>query len=258
MLRFRSLGSGSSGNATVVEAGRGSKVTRLLIDCGFGLKHLDARLGAAGLTASQLDAVFITHEHGDHIGCVRQLALRERIPIWMSRGTHAALGASDLDGLFHTASDGQAIDLGGLQLMPFTVPHDAREPLQLTCSDGESRLGVLTDLGHATTHVLAHLGQCQALLLECNHDPDLLAASSYPAFLKNRVGGLHGHLANADAAAIARAVQHPGLQRVVAAHLSKQNNRPALARTALAEALGKGAVAIDIADAQHGTAWFEV
>ena len=258
MLRFKSLGSGSSGNATVVEAGSGSRVTRLLIDCGFGLKHLEARLGAAGLTANQLDAVFITHEHGDHIGCVRQLALRERIPVWMSRGTHAALGESELDGLFQTASDGQAIDLGGLQLMPFTVPHDAREPLQLTCSDGRSRLGVLTDLGHATTHVLAHLGQCQALLLECNHDPDLLEASSYPAFLKKRVGGSHGHLANADAAAIARAVRHPGLQRVVAAHLSKQNNRPALVRAALTEALGCDTVAIDVADALHGTAWIEV
>ena len=258
MLRFRSLGSGSSGNATVVEARSGGQVTRLLIDCGFGLKHLDARLGRAGLAASQLDAIFITHEHGDHIGCARQLALRERIPVWMCQGTHAALGPCDFEGLFNTARDAQAIDLGGLQVMPFTVPHDAREPLQLTCSDGASKLGVLTDLGHSTTHVLAHLGHCQALLLECNHDPELLAASGYPVFLKKRVGGPHGHLANADAAAIARTVQHAGLHRVVAAHLSEQNNRPELVRAALAAALGSDALAIDIAHALLGTPWVDV
>jgi phosphoribosyl 1,2-cyclic phosphodiesterase len=258
MLRFRSLGSGSSGNATVVEARSGSQVTRLLIDCGFGLRHLDARLGRAGLLASQLDAIFITHEHGDHIGCARQLALRERIPVWMSQGTHAALGPCDFDGLFNTARDTQAVDLGGLQITPFTVPHDAREPLQLSCWDGASRLGVLTDLGHSTAHVLAHLALCQALLLECNHDPELLAASGYPAFLKKRVAGPHGHLANADAAAIAVAIRHAGLHRIVAAHLSEQNNRPELVRAALATALGSAAPAIDIANALHGTPWIDV
>ena len=258
MLRFKSLGSGSSGNATVVEARSGSQVTRLLIDCGFGLKHLDARLGWAGLTASQIDAIFITHEHGDHIGCARQLALRERIPVWMSQGTHAAIGLCDFGEKLNTARDSQAIDLGGLLVMPFTVPHDAREPLQLTCSDGASRLGVLTDVGHSTAHALAHLGNCQALLLECNHDPDLLAASGYPAFLKKRVGGSHGHLANADAAAIALAVQHAGLNQVVAAHLSEQNNRPELVRTTLAAALGREAPEIGIAHAIDGTPWINV
>lgn len=258
MLRFRSLGSGSSGNATVVEAGTGSSVTRLLIDCGFALKHLDARLGAAGLLASQIDAIFITHEHGDHIGCVRQVALRERIPVWMSRGTHAAFEPDDLGGLFHAASDGQAIDLGELQIMPFTVPHDAREPLQLCCSDGASRLGVLTDLGHGTAHVLAQLHECGALLLECNHEPALLAASNYPPHLKKRVGGPHGHLANAEAARIVQAVAHAGLNRVVAAHLSRQNNRPELACAALAGALGRAADDIDVADPVRGTDWIDV
>ena len=258
MLRFRSLGSGSSGNATVVEAGTGGKVIRLLIDCGFNLKHLDARLGGAGLLASQIDAVFITHEHGDHIGCVRQVALRERIPVWMSRGTHAALDPEELGGLFHAASDGQAIDLGELQLMPFTVPHDAREPLQLCCTDGASRLGVLTDLGHGTAHVQEQLHGCSALLLECNHDPDLLAASNYPPHLKRRVGGPHGHLANAEAARIVQAALHPGLNRVVAAHLSRQNNHPELARAALAGALGRAADDIDVADPVRGTGWISV
>ncbi len=258
MLRFKSLGSGSSGNATVVEARGGTQVTRLLIDCGLGLRQLDTRLAQAGLRASEIDAIFITHEHGDHIGCARPLALRERLPVWMSAGTHAAMGAPDFDGLLRTAQDAVPIDLGALQALPFTVPHDAREPLQLSCFDGASRLGVLTDLGHATAHVLQHLEGCQALLLECNHDPALLAASRYPPFLKKRVGGPYGHLANEAAATIAQAVRHAGLHCVVAAHLSQQNNRPELARRALAAGLGCGEGDIGVADAVAGSPWMSV
>lgn len=256
MLRFRSLGSGSSGNATLVEASSGHRLTRLLIDCGFGLKHLEARLARTGLATSQIDAVFITHEHGDHIGCARQLALRHQIPIWMSQGTHAALDFADFGGLLQQARDGEAIDLGELQLMPFTVPHDAREPLQLTCTDGATRLGVLTDLGHATSHVLHQLAGCHALLLECNHDTEMLATSRYPPFLKQRVGGRLGHLSNQDAADIAAAVCHPALQHLVAAHLSQQNNHPDLARQAMSSALGREPEDIAVADPVQGTDWF--
>lgn len=255
MLRFRSLGSGSSGNATLVEAQAGQRRTRLLVDCGLSLRELDARLGRAGLRASDLQAIFVTHEHGDHIGCARALALRERIPVWMSQGTHQALGAPDFEGLLCFARDSQTIAIGELELNPFTVPHDAREPLQLRCSDGASHLGLLTDLGHATPHLLSQLAGCQALLLECNHDPELLAASRYPPFLKRRVGGRHGHLANAAAAAILEALRHPGLRRVVAAHLSERNNRPELARAALAAALGCGPQDIVVALPATGTDW---
>jgi phosphoribosyl 1,2-cyclic phosphodiesterase len=258
MLRFRNLGSGSAGNATIVEARSGASVTRLLVDCGLGIRQLDQRLGDAGLVASDIDAIFITHEHSDHIGCARKVALRHRTPVWMSHGTHAGTGAADFDGLLRIASDGEAIALGELGVMPFTVPHDAREPLQLRCTDGATSLGILTDLGHATDHVLTHLADCQAMLLECNHDPDLLAASSYPAFLKKRVGGTHGHLSNARSCAIAAALNHPGLTTVVAAHLSRQNNRPELARAALAQALGRSPEDIGVADQVTGTHWLVV
>jgi len=255
MLRFRSLGSGSSGNATVVEGHCGKRVTRLLLDCGFGLRQLDSRLAQAGLSASQISAVFITHEHGDHIGCARQFALREKRPVWMSPGTHAALGEPAFEGWLRHAQDGIPIDLGDLQIMPFTVPHDAREPLQLSCTDGAQRLGILTDLGHATAHVLEQLVGCQALLLECNHDTDLLATSAYPDFLKQRVGGRYGHLSNADAADIAKAVCHSGLKHIVAAHLSSQNNRPDLARSALSSAVERADGDIMVADPLRGTDW---
>lgn len=259
MLRFKSLGSGSSGNATLIEAtSSGSSGLRLLIDCGLGLKQLLHRLGLAGFTPTDVGAIFITHEHADHIGCALSLSLRHRIPVWMSRGTHDAIGAPDFDGLLHIASDDAAIDLGALQVTPFTVPHDAREPLQLTCTDGSAKLGVLTDLGHATTHVLSHLAACDALLLECNHDTDLLMASSYPAFLKRRVGGLHGHLSNSNAAEIARVLNHGRLKHLVAAHLSAQNNRPAAVQALMAEALAWSANDIVVATAHDGCPWLQV
>lgn len=257
MLRFRSLGSGSSGNATLVEAS-GIAPLRVLVDCGLGLKQLLYRLGEAGLQAEDIHAVFITHEHGDHIGCARALALRYRIPVWMSQGTHSAIGAPDFDGLLHRARDGKAIDLGGLQLTPFTVPHDAREPLQLSCTDGSAKLGILTDLGHATAHVMAHLEDCDALLLECNHDTEMLAQSAYPASLKRRVGGQYGHLSNTAAAEIARALGHQGLKHLVAAHLSAQNNCPALVQGLMADALSRSAEDIIVARPDVGTRWLQI
>lgn len=258
MLRFKNLGSGSTGNATVVEGRSGSQVRRLLIDCGFGIRQLQGRLAQAQLQIEDLDAVFITHEHSDHIGSALAVALRYRIPVWMSHGTHAALGAPDFDGMLRVAHDMEAIDLGAFEARPFTVPHDAREPLQLRCSDGARHLGVLTDLGHASDHVLQQLHGCHALMIEANHDPELLQASRYPLFLKRRVGGPYGHLANRATADILRAVRHPGLQRVVAAHLSAQNNAPDLAQQALASALEWPAEAIAVASPTTGTPWLAV
>lgn len=256
MLRFRSLGSGSSGNATLVEA-QGLVPFRLLIDCGLGIRQLTMRLAESGVQPEDIHAIFITHEHGDHIGCALTLALRYRIPVWMSHGTHLAIGAPDFDGLLHIARDGKSIDLSGLQLMPFTVPHDAREPLQLSCTDGSAKLGILTDLGHATPHVVAHLQACDALLLECNHDIDLLSNSVYPPFLKRRVGGQYGHLSNLAAAEIACAVTHSGLIHIVAAHLSAQNNSPNLVQSVLSRALGCNASDIVVACASSGTQWLQ-
>lgn len=257
MLRFRNLCSGSSGNATLVEAS-GIVPLRVLVDCGVGLKQLLYRLGKAGLQAEDIDAVFITHEHGDHIGCARALALRYRIPVWMSQGTHAAIGSPDFDGLLRRARDGKVIDLGGLQLTPFTVPHDAREPLQLSCTDGSAKLGILTDLGHATAHVMAHLKDCDGLLLECNHDTDMLERSAYPAFLKQRVGGDYGHLSNAAAAAIAGALNHSRLKHLVAAHLSVQNNLPAMVQRLMADALSCGREDVIVATPDAGTCWLQL
>jgi phosphoribosyl 1,2-cyclic phosphodiesterase len=254
-LRFKSLGSGSSGNATVVQAREGAQVTHLLVDCGLGIRELGKRLGHAGMLPEHIDAIFITHEHADHIGCARSLAARERIPIYMSHGTYMAIGEPDLQGLLNIVADGHDIAIGALHVRPFTVPHDAREPLQLTCTDGGARLGILTDLGRASVHVLQELAGCATLLLECNHDPVMLESGSYPWPLKRRISGGWGHLANEAAAAVALALRASGLKQVIAAHLSEQNNRPDLARAALAPAMGCEPHDIRVADGANGSDW---
>ncbi len=252
-MRFKNLGSGSTGNATVVETS-GTTPTRLLVDCGFGLRQLTERLAHAQLAPTDIDAIFITHEHGDHIGCAAALALKFSIPVWMSQGTYEAIFSPDLKGLLRLAKDAEVFCLNDLQVTPFTVPHDAREPLQLTCSQGLHKLGVLTDLGHATAHVARHLEHCNAIVLECNHDTELLDNSVYPTFLKKRVGGAYGHLSNTAAADIAANCQHADLYHIVAAHLSQENNRPELVRDCLGQVLGLN-TDITIATATEGCSW---
>ncbi|KQV78284.1 MBL fold metallo-hydrolase [Rhizobacter sp. Root1221] len=255
MMRFCSLGSGSTGNATLVEAASGTTTTRVLVDCGFSLRELTARLARIGLTPAHIDAVFVTHEHGDHVGCATTLVRRHGTALWTSRGTWRAIGEPELPALPQFARDSEPITVGDLCLTPYTVPHDAGEPLQLCFSDGHTKLGVLTDAGMATPHVLAHLQHCDALLLEFNHDRDMLARSSYPASLKARIGGRLGHLANDTAAEILAACLHPGLRHVVAAHLSEQNNTPDLVRALMAQVTGGSAGDFVVAHPGAGFDW---
>jgi phosphoribosyl 1,2-cyclic phosphodiesterase len=266
VLRFRSLASGSAGNATLIEAtdGVAAHPTRLLLDCGLSIRQIEPRLLAAGITMADLDAIFITHEHADHLGQALPLALHAGIPVWASRGTWdaalAAVGesiAQAIAPLMRIARDGAPIAVGALLLEPFTVPHDTREPLQLRASDGARRLGVLTDLGHVTPHAIGMLRGCQALLLESNHDLDLLERSSYPPFLKRRILGPNGHLSNAQALEALAQLKHPGLTTAVAAHLSERNNRPEWVQASWAEALGCAPSDVRVANRQ-GLDWIEV
>lgn len=257
-LRFCSLGSGSSGNATLIEARDGLATTRVLVDCGFSLKELEARLNRISLSGTDLDAVFVTHEHGDHIGCALPLARRHAVPIWMSRGTWHAIGEPAPEDWLRFARDGEPLAIGAMELRPYTVPHDAHEPLQLTATDGQAVLGVLTDAGSCTSHMLQALHRVDGMLLECNHDRERLAASSYSWPLKKRIAGKHGHLANDSAAEILAALLHDGLRHVVAAHLSEQNNTPELACAALSQALGTHSRDIVVADQRLGFEWLDL
>lgn len=264
MLRFCSLGSGSSGNATLVEGlpSDGRSPTRLLIDCGLGPRQLAARMALRGLSPGDLDAVFVTHEHSDHVAGVLALQRHFGVAVWASAGTweHVSARAATRP-VCHMAQPGVAIQVGGLCLRPFTVPHDASEPLQLVVGDGRHCIGILTDLGEPTDAVAQALQACDALLLETNHDPDLLAASAYPPWLQRRIAGPRGHLANRQAADLLERCRHSALRHVVAAHLSVRNNRPDLALAALAGALSPGVVGgtrLSVADAQVGCDWIEI
>jgi phosphoribosyl 1,2-cyclic phosphodiesterase len=203
-VRFCSLGSGSTGNATIVEAGGCAAEPRADRLAASRCASSTSASPWPGLTASDLDAIFVTHEHGDHIGSAVALARRNELPLWTSRGTWRAVREPELPVPVRYARDGEVVAIGALRLHPFTVAHDAEEPLQLRCSDGVRQIGVLTDAGSITAHLVDNLQRCDALLLECNHDRAMLSASRYPASLKARIGGRYGHLANDTAAEISR------------------------------------------------------
>lgn len=254
-MRFASLGSGSRGNALLVEAGS----TRVLVDCGFGLRETLLRLSRLGCMPESLTDVLVTHEHGDHIGGVVRLAARYGLKVWMTHGTYAAstIERTTLSGLelidCHTP-----LRIGELEVHPFPVPHDAREPVQFVFSDGARRLGVVTDLGCSTPHVERMLAGCDALVLECNHDADMLRQGNYPPPLQRRIGGRFGHLDNTAAAALLAALDTRKLQHLIAAHLSQQNNTPQLARAALASVLGCAPSWVGVADQDEGFAWRDI
>ncbi len=252
-MRFASLGSGSRGNALLVEAGN----TRLLIDAGFGPREMSRRLERLGRAAEDIDAVLVTHEHSDHIGGVFACARRFGWAVLLTHGTFAASRDSDdrVDVNVTIIDSHESFPVGDICVQPFPVPHDAREPVQFVLADGARRLGVLTDAGHVTAHMLAMLDACDALVLECNHDARMLAQGRYPQALKRRVGGLWGHLDNAAAGTLVSQIECSGLRHVVAAHLSEENNSPELAQAALSAALGCEQDWVGVATQDGGFAW---
>ncbi len=253
-MRFAVLGSGSEGNALVVQVGE----TRVLLDCGFTLSETLSRLARLDLQAEQLDGIVVTHEHGDHISGVARLARKFDIPVWLTHGTLRTQNTAFAELSVTEINPHLAFVIGDVQVQPYPVPHDAAEPVQYVFSDGTRRLGVLTDAGSATPHIEATLSGCHALVLECNHDAGMLAEGDYPYRLKQRVGGRFGHLNNEDAAALLARLDNSRLQHIVAAHLSRKNNTARLAVEALGGVLGCATDLVAVATQEQGLDWREI
>ena len=254
-MRFASLGSGSEGNGLVVDSGG----TRILIDCGFGVRDTKKRLARLGLSPSSLDAILVTHEHADHIGGVPAFAAKYGIPVWATFGTLAVV-SERFEGMerVYGFDSHERFAIGALEIQPVTVPHDAREPVQYVIGDGARRVGVLTDIGISTAHVEACLSGCDALVLECNHDLGMLANGDYPPSLKQRIASRFGHLHNEAAAGLLARIDTSRLVHIIAAHLSRENNTPALATVALATTLNCASAWIGIANQFTGFDWREM
>jgi len=255
-MRFSSIGSGSAGNGLLIE----QDSTRLLLDCGFGLRDAEQRLARISLTPDQLTGILITHEHEDHAGGVFKLARKYRIPVWLTHGTfrmiERILPTEPLD--LRIIDSHSKFNINEIEVTPFPVPHDAREPVQYTFSNGDKKLGVLTDTGCSTPHIQEMLSGCDALILECNHDIEMLMNGIYPMSLKQRVSGRLGHLDNIGAAQILSKLDNSHLKHIIAAHLSEKNNKPELAINALSQALNCEKSWIGIAEQETGFDWREI
>jgi phosphoribosyl 1,2-cyclic phosphodiesterase len=233
-MRFCVLGSGSKGNATFVETGE----TRLLIDAGFSGKEIERRLAEIGVEPESLSAILITHEHGDHVKGAAILARRFRLPVFINEPTLAAAGPV-LDNLPHCQPfvTGETFVFQDFQIHPFAISHDAADPVGFLLNNGRLLMGYCTDTGVVSKLMQHRLSSCHGLVLEANHDPELLRNGPYPPSLQQRVRGKTGHLANSEAAEFLCEILHDGLEHVVLSHLSETNNLPHLAEEAMAAAL---------------------
>jgi phosphoribosyl 1,2-cyclic phosphodiesterase len=251
-MRFASIGSGSKGNATLVAAGE----TLVMIDCGFSQRETLRRLARLGVEPGQLDAILVTHEHSDHSSGVAGFSRKHRIPVYLTHGT-ASTGR--VDGCFEARlfNCEDRFSIGCLDITAVAVPHDAVEPCQFRLSSGNKHLGVLTDLGSITPHVVDNYRACDGLLIEFNHDLPMLQAGDYPASLKRRVGGNWGHLNNEQAAALLQQIDHAGLRHVVVAHISENNNCRTRAERALLSVMGS-LERVVFAEQAFGFDWLEI
>lgn len=249
-FRFASIGSGSSGNGTLVQAGN----TVLLLDCGFSCKEVCSRLARLELKPEDVDAIVITHEHQDHIRGAGAFSRKYNIPVWTTYGTFQAGRMGDPYEI-QILSSFRPCRIGDIEIQPVPVPHDAREPVQFVFSAFSKRLGVLTDLGHITVQIQKMYSGLDALSLESNHDIEMLRTGRYSPALKQRVGGDYGHLSNAQAVSLASDIVHDKLQHLVVAHLSLENNNIESVETAFAPLLSQIQDGFHIACQEQGFSW---
>ena len=252
-MRIASLGSGSKGNATLVDTGE----TLLLIDCGLPRRDVEARLQSRGVSGRDIDAILVTHEHGDHCRGVVPLAKAYNLPVFLTAGTATSRKLEGLTGGV-LIRPGDQFSIGDLNIVAEPVPHDAREPVQFCLTHNDLKLGVLTDLGSITPHVVQAFSGCDALVLEFNHDPQMLADGPYPFAVKKRVGGDFGHLTNAQARQFLDHADTTRLKMLFVAHISQQNNAPELTDAALSGWSDLSQCQVIHATQESGFDWFNL
>jgi phosphoribosyl 1,2-cyclic phosphodiesterase len=244
------LASGSQGNATYVSDGH----TAILIDAGLSGVEIQRRMAAKGLDPACLDAILVTHEHSDHIKGVGVLSRRFDLTVYINDGTRQA-SATALGKLAAVSpfTCGHAFAIGSLAIHPFSISHDAEDPSAFTIGGNGAKVGVATDLGIVTGVVRTHLAACDILILEANHDPQMLIDGPYPWPLKQRIRGRSGHLSNHDTALLLETLRHDRLSHVILAHLSEENNTPDKARQTVRSALNGVGTEIHVASQSSGS-----
>jgi phosphoribosyl 1,2-cyclic phosphodiesterase len=228
-----------------------------MVDCGFGLRNACTRLERIGKSPEDLTAIIVTHEHSDHWKGIGALSAKYNIPVYLSAGSLKAKQIQSGEALFNCIDSHRDFYVGDICIKPVPVPHDAREPIQYILSNGKVELGILTDLGHFTPHVVSSYSKCDALLLECNYDDDMLLDGPYPRFLKERVSGMFGHLSNRQAADLLLALDLSRLKTLVIGHISAKNNDVSLIKAAIEPLCGED-IALSFADQESGSPWMEI
>ncbi|MGI5863910.1 MAG: MBL fold metallo-hydrolase [Myxococcales bacterium] len=243
-LTYCVLGSGSSGNCLWIRGGG----VQLLVDCGLSARQVCARLEAVGGRIDEIQGVVVTHGHRDHVMGASVLSRRHGLDIYATRGARRFLPAGiPVERLRALPYPGN-LSIGRLQVTSVATPHDSPESVALVVDDGDARLGIVTDLGGVPETMASTLAGVDGLVLEMNHDEQMLANGPYPPRLKRRIRGNYGHLSNLQGGELLRRLAHPGLQSVTLAHISEHNNTPELAREVaervLAQAPGRAALSI--------------
>ena len=250
-MQLASLGSGSKGNATLVRY----ESTTILVDCGFSLKQFRQRLERLALLPEHIDAIFLTHEHSDHSSGVVRLACHYNIPLWTTRGTARSVLEKNFP--YHPLRCSETVAIGDINVLPVTVPHDADEPVQFVFEDRQGRkLGILTDTGHITQHIINVYNQLDGLLLEFNYDQTMLEHGPYPYSVKQRVSSNLGHLSNDQSISLLQNIDTCQLKCLIAGHISECNNAQALVAEQLQEL--SNIPAPILADQKAGFGWIAI
>lgn len=226
MIGFCPLASGSKGNCIYI----GTEKTKILVDVGISIKNIKERLGLLGVELSQIDAIIITHEHTDHIKGLERAAWELKIPVFVNSDTaHAIVSYVKKPPRFKIFSTGEYFSFGDIEIFPFSIPHDAADPVGFTIHLEGLKIGICADLGFVSTSIVQILKQCNYLYIEANHQPSMVYASARPAVYKQRVLGRQGHLSNEECSALIEQIFHANLKQVYLAHLSSECNHPDLA-----------------------------